>query len=76
MVEHKSGIKEFNINVNTKLSSYYANKHIKFDEHVLLEHLFEAYGYVTDTEFRKNDEHDEGTYILTPKTKMTFAYKK
>jgi hypothetical protein len=32
MVEYKSDIKEFNMNMNTKLSSYYANTHIQFDE--------------------------------------------
>jgi hypothetical protein len=81
MVEHKSDIKEFNTNVNTKLSSYYTNKHIQFDKQVLLEQLFEAYRYVADAEFqkyimRKNDEHDKGTHIIMPKALMTFAYKK
>jgi hypothetical protein len=81
MMEHKSDIKEFNTNVNTKISLNYDNKHILFDEQVLLEQLFEAYGYVADAEFRKyiirkNDEHDEGTHILMPEALMTFAYKK
>jgi hypothetical protein len=45
----------------------------QFDAQVLLNQLFEVYGTVMDTEFRKyilrkNDENDVGTVVLTPKT--------
>jgi hypothetical protein len=81
MSEVDSDISKFNTNINTKLSSYYANKQAQFDSQVLLDQLFEAYGMVSDGEFRKyimrkNDEHDEGTTVLTPEALMDLAFKK
>jgi hypothetical protein len=81
MSDVDSDIGKFNTNINTKLSSYYANKQSQFDSQVLLDQLFEAYGTVTDAEFRKyimrkNDEHDEGTTVLTPEALMDLAFKK
>jgi hypothetical protein len=81
MMKHNSNIKEFNTSVNTKLSSYYANKHIQFDAQVLLEQILEAYRNVADTKLhkymmRQNDEHNEGLNILTPEELMGFAFKK
>jgi hypothetical protein len=67
--------------VNTKLSSYYANKHVHFDSQVLSEQLFAAYRNIANAEFRKylmrkNDEHDEGSNILTPEELMGLTFKK
>lgn len=80
MMEKDSNIKEFNAYVSDQKSAYYANKHQEYDDQVLLTQLFGAYKSCADVDFkqyirRKEDDHNDGTTMLTSKILMDAAFK-
>lgn len=80
MMEHNSDVKVFNTTVRTLLNSYYANKRESYDKEVLLQTLFKSYKQCSDKVFvdyieRKEQDHEDGTAILTADTLLDVALK-